>query len=131
VERFRSKARNGTVVQGGLKVCWDEDESRAVKTVHRLWPNEVLPGELAQILPTPRHFEQATELVTEEMLAEATPCGPDLDRHFAAIREYAEAGFDELYIQQIGPKQDAFFEVYRDELLPRVREELSAVQFRA
>jgi G6PDH family F420-dependent oxidoreductase len=131
VERFRSKARNGTVVQCGLKVCWDEDENRAVKTVHRLWPNEVLPGELAQILPTPRHFEQATELVTEQMLADATPCGPDLDRHLGAIREYAAAGFDELYIQQIGPKQDGFFDVYRDELLPRLRDELSAEPSRA
>jgi G6PDH family F420-dependent oxidoreductase len=125
VERFRSKAQNGKRVQGGLKVCFDQDETWAVETVQRLWPNDVLPGELAQILPSPRHFEQATQLVTGEMLAEATPCGPDLDRHLAAIREYAEAGFDELYIQQIGPRQDAFFEVYRDQVLPRVREELS------
>jgi G6PDH family F420-dependent oxidoreductase len=126
VERFRSGAQNGHLVQGGTKVCWDESRERAVSTVRRLWPNDVLPGELAQILPSPRHFEQATELVTEEMLAEATPCGPDLDRHLAAIREFAEAGFDELYIQQIGPNQDAFFEVYREKVLPRAREELSA-----
>ena len=126
VERFRSKAQRGKLVQGGLKVCWDEDKEEAVRTVHRLWPNDVLPGELAQILPTPKHFEQATELVTEDMLAEAVPCGPDLDQHLSAIREYAEAGFDELYIQQIGPEQDGFFEGYRDDVLPRVREELSA-----
>jgi G6PDH family F420-dependent oxidoreductase len=126
VERFRSKGGQDRLVQGGLKVCWEEDERRAAETLHRLWPNDVLPGELAQILPSPRHFEQATELVTEEMLAEATPCGPDLDRHLTAIRDFASAGFDELYVQQIGPRQDAFFEVYRDEVLPRVREELSA-----
>ena len=29
VERFRSRARNGSLVQGGLKVCWSEDEARA------------------------------------------------------------------------------------------------------
>jgi len=128
VERFRSQAGQDRLIQGGMKVCFDEDEVSAAKTVHRLWPNEVLPGELAQILPTPKHFEQATELVTEDMLADAVPCGPDLDRHLTAIREYADAGFDELYIQQIGPQQDAFFEVYRDELLPRVREELSGAR---
>jgi G6PDH family F420-dependent oxidoreductase len=126
VERFRSQAGEDRLVQGGLKVCWDQDANRAANTVHRLWPNDVLPGELAQILPTPRHFEQATELVTEEMLAEATPCGQDLERHLNAIREFARAGFDELYIQQIGPNQDGFFEAYRDHVLPHVREELSA-----
>jgi G6PDH family F420-dependent oxidoreductase len=121
VKSFRSQARNGQLVQGGLKVCWDRDESEAVKTVHRLWPNEGLPGELAQILPTPEHFEQASELVTEEMLAEQVPCGPDVERHVEAITTYADGGFDELYVNQIGPEQDAFFEAYRAHILLRVR----------
>jgi hypothetical protein len=38
-------------------VCWDADRQRAVRTVHRLWPNERLPGELAQILPAPEHVD--------------------------------------------------------------------------
>jgi G6PDH family F420-dependent oxidoreductase len=120
VDLFRSKSQHANpVVQGGLKVCWGEDEAQARKTVWRLWPNEALPGELAQILPTPAHFEQASQLVTEDMLAEI-PCGPDVDRHVEAITAYAEAGFDELYINQIGPDQQAFFSAYRDEILPRV-----------
>ena len=48
------------------------------------------------------------------------PCGPDIDEHLAAIRAYADAGFDELYINQIGPQQDEFFAAYRDDVLPRL-----------
>jgi G6PDH family F420-dependent oxidoreductase len=122
VKRFRDRARNGdALVQGGLKVCWASDEADARKTAHRLWPNDGLPGELAQVLPTPQHFEQASELVSEEMIAEQTPCGPDVERHIDAIQEYADAGFDELYVQQIGPEQDAFFEAYAQHVLPRFR----------
>ena len=121
VKSFRSQAANGHIVQGGLKVCWDSDEENARKTVHRLWPNEALPGELAQVLPTPEHFEQASELVTEDMVASAVPCGADVERHIEAIEEYERAGFDELYVNQIGPEQDAFFEAYREHLLPRLR----------
>ncbi len=121
VELFHARAKNGAFVQGGLKVCWDEDEGKARETVHRLWANEGLPGELSQVLPTPEHFEQASELVTEEMVTEDTPCGPDVDRHVEAIKAYAEAGFDELYVNQIGPEQDAFFAAYREHVLPRVR----------
>ncbi len=124
VERFRSKAGGGKLVQGGAKVCWSDDRERALDTVQRLWPNEALPGELAQILPTPQHFEQASQLVSREMLAEEVPCGPDVDEHVETLRAYAEAGFDELYVQQIGPEQDAFFEAYRQEVLPRVRDEV-------
>jgi G6PDH family F420-dependent oxidoreductase len=126
VERFRSAGGEDKLVQGGMKVCWDEDEQRAKDTAWRLWPNEALPGELAQVLPTTRHFEQATELVTQEMVAEQVPCGPDPERHLEAITEFARAGFDECYVQQIGPNQDAFFAAYRDEVLPRARQRTAA-----
>jgi G6PDH family F420-dependent oxidoreductase len=122
VKRFRSQCNNhSALVQGGAKVCWAQDEAQARQTAYRLWPNDALPGELAQVLPTTQHFEQASELVTEEMIAEATPCGPDVERHVQALQEYADAGFDELYVQQIGPEQDAFFEAYRKHVLPRLR----------
>ena len=82
-------------------------------------PNERLPGELAQVLPTPEHFEQASQLVTEEMIAEIVPCGPDLDEHLQTIQEYADAGVDELHIQQIGGGHEAFFDAYEREILPK------------
>ena len=121
VEKFRAQGGGEKPVAGGMKVCWGEDEVRARATAHRLWPNEQLPGELAQILPTPAHFEQASELIGEDLVAEAVTCGSDLERHFEAIEAYAEAGFDELYIQQIGEEQERFFEVYSNEVLPRFR----------
>lgn len=121
VSSFRSQGGAGKIVQGGLKVCWGEDERSALEHVARLWPNEGLPGELAQILPTPAHFEQATELVTPEMLSEEIVCGPGVERHVAALQAYADAGFDELYVNQIGPDQDRFFAAYAEHVLPRLR----------
>jgi G6PDH family F420-dependent oxidoreductase len=122
VALFRREGGEGKLVTAATKVCWDEREDRARERAHRLWPNEVLPGELAQILPTPAHFEQACELVTEEMVAEAVPCGPDLERHVELIESYADAGFDELYIQQIGGGDEHFFETFAREVLPRFRQ---------
>jgi G6PDH family F420-dependent oxidoreductase len=119
VELFRREGGEGKLVAGGMKVCWDEREDRARATAHRLWPNEELPGELSLILPTPTHFEQACELITEEMVSRAVPCGPDLERHIRAIESYAEAGFEELYIQQIGGADERFFETFAREVLPR------------
>jgi G6PDH family F420-dependent oxidoreductase len=115
---YRSEGGKGPV-QAGTKVCFGRDEADARRIAHRLWPNEQLPGELAQVLPTPRHFEQASSLVTEEMIGEAVPCGPDLERHLAALQEFADAGVDELFVQQIGPNQDDFFEAYAKDVVPR------------
>jgi len=119
IQKFRDQGGAGKTVQTGTKVCYGSDEAECVRTVQRIWPNEALPGELPQILPTPAHFEQASELVTEEMIAESVPCGPDLDKHVEALQEYADAGADELFVQQIGGGHDAFFEAYKREVLPR------------
>jgi G6PDH family F420-dependent oxidoreductase len=119
VDAFRGAGGAGKPVMGGMKVCWDESEDRARALAHRVWPSESLPGELAQVLPTPAHIEQASELVSEEMVTAAIPCGPDLERHVEAIERYVDAGFDELYIQQIGAGHDRFFEIYANEILPR------------
>ncbi|GAC1437803.1 MAG: hypothetical protein NVSMB51_12670 [Solirubrobacteraceae bacterium] len=110
------------MVAGGAKVCYAEDPGSARRQAHRLWPNEALPGELAQILPTPAHFEQAAGLVSEQQVAASTPCGPDPEEHIEMIQKYADAGFDELYIQQIGDHDDdGFFAFYSEQILPRFR----------
>ena len=116
--RFRAAGGEGKLAQAGTKVCWGPDADECVKTVHRLWPNEGLSGELAQVLPQPAHFDQATELVTEEMIAESVPCGPDTEKLVAAFREFEDAGYDELYVAQIGPRQAEFFAVLERDVLP-------------
>jgi G6PDH family F420-dependent oxidoreductase len=118
IDQFRKQGGDGKPVQAGTKVCYGADESTCRRTAHRLWPNEVMPGELAQILPTPAHFEQTAQLVPEEMIGEQIVCGPDLDRHLAHLRQFADAGVDELYVQQVGENQEEFFAFYRDSVLP-------------
>jgi G6PDH family F420-dependent oxidoreductase len=116
IDLYRSAGGTGPV-HAGTKVCFMADEEQARRTAHRLWPNEALPGELAQVLPTPAHFEQACELVTPDLLV--TPVGPDLEQHVASLQQYADAGVDELFVQQIGAEQDAFFSEWASEVLPR------------
>jgi hypothetical protein len=50
------------------------------------------------------------------------PCGPDSAVHPRAIRDYTDAGFDEVYVSQIGGNAEGFFEFYAAEVLPRLRE---------
>ncbi len=118
---FREAGGQGKPSQSGTKVCWGADSAAARRTAHRLWANQGLPGELAQILPTPAHFEQASELVTEEMTGESIVCGPEVDQHIATIRAYVDAGYDEIYVNQIGPDQEAFFAAYAKDVLPQLR----------
>jgi G6PDH family F420-dependent oxidoreductase len=118
LRQYRDEGGRG-LAQGGMKVCWAHDEAEARRTAYRLWPNDGLPGELAQILPTPRHFEQASQIVTEDMVADSIPCGPDPEPHLQAIQGFVNAGYDEVYVSQIGPDQEGFLRFYEREVLPR------------
>ena len=102
---------------GQLTVCWAEDEDDALRTATDLWPNAGLKGPLAQELALPRHFEEASAMVSEDDIAEMIVCGPDPEKHVAGIQEFADAGFDHVYVHQVGPDQDGFLEFYECEIL--------------
>ena len=126
LQRFRDSGGAGKPSQVGYKVCWGRDPEAAIDTAHRLWANSGVPGELSQVLPSPKHFEQASSLVTRDMTRRAIAYGPDVQRHVDAFRPFAEAGFDEVYLSQIGGRDRnsdiaGFFDFYRDEVLPALR----------
>ncbi|SOX52677.1 TIGR03557 family F420-dependent LLM class oxidoreductase [Mycobacterium ahvazicum] len=119
LSEFQQAGGAGKPSQAGFKVCYAETTEAGVRTAHELWPNDQLPGELAQTLPTPKHFEQAASLVTPSAVQEAVPCGPDPEQYIERIRAFVDAGYDEVYIQQMGSEQDEFFDFWESEIAPR------------
>jgi G6PDH family F420-dependent oxidoreductase len=120
VRVFRDSGGGDKPAQVGMKVCWADTEEKGVATAHRLWRNVGLP-DIALTLPTPRDFAAISELVTEERMADLISCGPDPQRHLDAVGTNIDAGFDEIYVHQIGPDQEAFFEGWASEVLPQLR----------
>jgi alkanesulfonate monooxygenase SsuD/methylene tetrahydromethanopterin reductase-like flavin-dependent oxidoreductase (luciferase family) len=64
-------------------------------------------------------FVWAAELLSEDDMAEIVACGPDPERHVEMIQRFVDAGCDHVYLHQIGPDQDGFFDFYAREVLPR------------
>jgi G6PDH family F420-dependent oxidoreductase len=119
VQTFERSGGEGKPKYGQVHVCWAENEEEARRTAVKHWPNIAVPGELGQELPMPAHFEQAAENVTEEQVAEVVACGPDPELHVEMIERFADAGFDHVYIHQIGSDQEGFLRFYRELILPR------------
>jgi G6PDH family F420-dependent oxidoreductase len=103
---------------GQLTVCWAPTKEEAIETVYKIWPNSGLPGELSAELRTVEHFEQAVKLVTKEQASKDMPVGPNAQEHIDGIQKYLDAGFDQVYIHQIGHEQEGFFQFYAQEVLP-------------
>ena len=122
LDAFRSGGGTGKPIFGKVTLCWGEDRDEAVTTAHRIWPNAAIRGEASQELPVPAHFEQLAETVTPEQVAEVLPCGPDPEPVIEKIREFEKAGFDHVYLHQVGPDQSGFLRFAQREILPVVAE---------
>ena len=54
-------------------------------------------------------------------IAVSGACGPAPERHIAKLQEYVDAGYDHIFVHQIGPDQEGFFrfyEFYERDVLP-------------
>lgn len=117
VDRYRDAGGTGPRY-AQLNVSWAEDSAAARKTVHEVWPNSAISGQLAQDLPTWTHFEEAATMVTEQDATRSIPCGPDVDPFIESVQQYLTAGYDHLYFHQIGPDQAGFFRFWSEDLGP-------------
>jgi G6PDH family F420-dependent oxidoreductase len=120
LQHFDESGGNGKPRYGEVTVCFDEDEQRALDLARETWPIPALPGPLLQELRLPSQFERAAQLVSREKLAELVPCGPDPEKHLKTIRAYIDAGYDHLFIHQVGPKQEAFMDFYVRNIFPKL-----------
>src|SRR5690606_31456464 len=108
------------------KVCWAPTEEAGVEEAHRLWANAGVPGELAQVLPSPQHFEQVSELVAKESTASSVACGPDLEKHLESLQPAIDAGFEELYVSNMGRHYREMLTAYGEKGLPELRRRAGA-----
>ncbi|SCG60223.1 TIGR03557 family F420-dependent LLM class oxidoreductase [Micromonospora halophytica] len=104
-----------------VPMAWAPDEQQAVQAAWQTSRWAVTGWKVMSELPNPVNFEAASRTVTEDDIRQQFAIGPDPDVHVAAVRTYAEAGFDHLVLQNAGPDPDGFLDFYRDTLADRLR----------
>ncbi len=122
VQQFDEAAGKGKPKYAQVTLCWAKTEAEARRTAMEWWPTSAIRGEASQELPSPKHFEQLAEMVTEDQVAESIVCGPDPEPVLEQVRSYIDAGFDHVYFHQVGPEQAGFMRFATKELLPKLGE---------
>jgi G6PDH family F420-dependent oxidoreductase len=121
--KFDAAGGHGKPRVGQVPVCYDPDREAAIERAHDQfrwfgggWKvNAELPGTAA--------FAGATQFVKPEDVAESIPCGPDVEAHVAAVKQFLDAGFTDVAIVQIGGAHQAQFHTWAEkELLPALRD---------
>jgi G6PDH family F420-dependent oxidoreductase len=107
---------------GQVPICWDTDRERAVTRAHEQfrWFGGGWKGNAE--LPGTSGFAGATQFVRPEDVADAIPCGPDVDGIVEAVQQFVEAGFSDVAVVQVGDEnQDEFLAFAEKDLLPALR----------
>jgi G6PDH family F420-dependent oxidoreductase len=112
---------------GQVTVCWAETERKARQTAREWWPTVALHGNVSQELALPKDFEDLARIVDEDDVAAEIPCGPKAQPILDAIEAYADAGYDHVYVHQVGPDQEGFLDFAARSLLPEFDREPAAV----
>src|SRR5690606_18514656 len=86
----------------GEVVCPDPGREAAGPRAHDEFRWFACGWKVNSELPHPDSFEAATRFVRPEDVASTIPCGDDPDDFVEAVRPYAEAGFTEIALVQVG-----------------------------
>jgi G6PDH family F420-dependent oxidoreductase len=123
VQQFEEAGGRGKPKVGQLPICFDRDRDAAVTRAHEQfrwfgggWKvNAELPGTAA--------FDAASQFVTPDDVAQAIPCGDDPAAIAEALKPFADAGFTEVALVQVGGEhQGEFLDFAEKELLPHLRD---------
>ncbi|WP_371502847.1 LLM class F420-dependent oxidoreductase [Kitasatospora sp. NBC_00374] len=104
---------------GQLPVCHDPDRRQAVARAHDQFRWFGGGWKVNSELPGPTGFAGASRFVRPEDVAESIPCGDHVADFVKAVRAYADAGFEEVALIQVGgDHQGPFLDWAENTLLP-------------
>ncbi|WP_448612950.1 TIGR03885 family FMN-dependent LLM class oxidoreductase [Modestobacter sp. URMC 112] len=103
-----------------VHVSWDPDPDRALALAHDQWRSNVFPPPLCWDLDSAEAFEQASAQVRPEDMHDAVRISADLGQHAAWLAEYAELGFEEIYLHHVGKEQRPFLDAFGEHVLPQL-----------
>jgi len=117
VKQFEEEGGRKKTRIGQLTVCYAKSEDEAAQTVRKYWGNAGVGAPLMTDLPTPAHFDSVIETMQADKIVEDVVLGPDPKRHIDGIKKFIDAGYDHVYIHQVGPRQEEFFDFFADKIL--------------
>ena len=120
VEAFRAGGGEGKPLYLQVHLSWAADEATALAVAHHQWSTGVLDPVLAMELHLPEQLDAAARFVSPEDVRSAVLVSADLGRHTAWLGEFAELGFDRLYLHEVGQAehQQPFIDAFGAKVIP-------------
>jgi coenzyme F420-dependent glucose-6-phosphate dehydrogenase len=117
VDVFRGAGGNGKPCLAQLHVSLAVSDEAARDNAWKWWPNAVVPPAILSELATPGEFEQLAAAVGGSTIGDTVVCATGPEPIVAAIDRFVGAGYDTVYLHQVGPDQARLVDLVKSDLL--------------
>jgi coenzyme F420-dependent glucose-6-phosphate dehydrogenase len=121
VEAFREGGGEGKPMALQVQLSYAPNDDEALAAAHEQWATNIFDSPVLASLRLPADFEAAAEFVEPDDLPGPVLVSSDASRHAAWLAEYAELGFDELYLHDVHHDQQRFLADFGERVLPQLR----------
>jgi coenzyme F420-dependent glucose-6-phosphate dehydrogenase len=101
-----------------LHISLASSDKEALDTAWTWWPNGAIASRVLAELARPQHFGAIAGSTRNDAIGDTVICTATAEPIIAALDRYVGAGFDTVYLHQVGPDQQRLVDLARRELLP-------------
>ena len=102
-----------------MHLSWAPTDEEAWVNAMTEWPNGGMKFP-KQDVRSPFDFAEMAKLVRREDFEGRMVISADLDLHRAEIQKFIDAGFDRIYVHNVGRNQEEFIKVFGRDVLPKL-----------
>jgi hypothetical protein len=107
-----------------VALSWAATEQEAEAEALHQWASNAAGGEVSWDLRRPQDFDAVARFVEADDIRKAVLVSADLGKHRAWLTEYAEMGFAEIHLHQVGRGQRRFIDAFGEKVLPTIRSQI-------
>jgi G6PDH family F420-dependent oxidoreductase len=119
---FREGGGEGKKLVLQVHLSYARTDEEALEIAHEQWRTNIFAPPIPWDLETVEHFDEAARHVRSEDMHGPVLISSDLNQHLEWLREYAELGFEEIYLHHVGQDLDDFIDAFGEHVLPELQE---------
>jgi alkanesulfonate monooxygenase SsuD/methylene tetrahydromethanopterin reductase-like flavin-dependent oxidoreductase (luciferase family) len=104
-----------------VHLSWAPDQDEAEALAYEQWRSNAFPPPVCWDVETAEVFDAISDNVPLSQVQRVVNVSADLGAHTARLAEYAELGFDKIFLHHVGQEQEAFVDAFGDKVLPQLR----------
>lgn len=116
---FRGKTNRPLWMKVGLSFAATEE--KALSQAHLEWGNAAFPNHVLTEVKTTSDFDEMGRSTRPEELRKYLRVSSDLEQHIAWLADDIRAGYEEIFVHNVGPNQREFVDVFGAKVLPALR----------